>query len=98
MNIKFTLVFSWNKPVHELIVPIAYASSEGSDEPAHPRKIVSALTANCRHTHRRYIPQFRVIAPLGAYEFENMQDLEMITTSLNSLYLPYASRLSIFSV
>ena len=28
------------------MVPIAYASSEGSDEPAHPRKIASALTAH----------------------------------------------------
>ena len=42
--------FILNKPVHELI---AYASSEGSDKPAHPRKIVSALTPNCPHTHRR---------------------------------------------
>ena len=31
-------------PVHEIMVPIAYASSEGSDEPAHPRKIARALT------------------------------------------------------
>ena len=28
------------------MVPIAYASSEGSDEPAHPRKIARALTAH----------------------------------------------------
>ena len=28
------------------MVPIAYASSEGSGEPAHPRKITSALTAH----------------------------------------------------
>ena len=28
------------------MVPIAYASSEGSDEPAHPQKIASALTAH----------------------------------------------------
>ena len=32
------------------MVPIAYASSEGSDEPAHPRKIASALTD---HIHSR---------------------------------------------
>ena len=37
-------------PVHEIMVPIAYASSEGSDEPAHPRKIASALTD---HIHSR---------------------------------------------
>ena len=32
------------------MVLIAYASSEGSDQPAHPRKIASALTAEgaCR--------------------------------------------------
>ena len=35
---------------------IAYASSEGSDEPAHLRKIVSALTANCP-THRRNVDE-----------------------------------------
>ena len=28
------------------MVLIAYGSSEGSDEPAHPRKIASALTAH----------------------------------------------------
>ena len=32
------------------MVPIAYANSEGSDEPAHPRKIACALTA---HIHNR---------------------------------------------
>ena len=32
------------------MVPIAYASSEGSDEPAHRRKIASALTD---HIHSR---------------------------------------------
>ena len=31
------------------MVPIAYASREGSDEPAHPRKIASALTAHIRN-------------------------------------------------
>ena len=46
MNLIFTYLISWNKPVHEIMVPIAYASSEGSDEPAHPRKIASALTAH----------------------------------------------------
>ena len=28
---------------------IAYASSEGSDEPAHLQRIVSALRLNCEH-------------------------------------------------
>ena len=31
------------------MLPIAYASSEGSDEPAHPRKIASALTAHIHY-------------------------------------------------
>ena len=31
------------------MVPIAYASSEGSDEPVHLRKIVSAFRLNCEH-------------------------------------------------
>ena len=39
-----------NKPVHELVVPIAYASSEGSDEPSAEK---SSAPANCPHTHRR---------------------------------------------
>ena len=38
-----------DKPVHEIMVPIAYASSEGSDEPVHLRKIVSAFRLNCEH-------------------------------------------------
>ena len=46
MNLIFTYLISWNKPVHEIMLPIAYASSEGSDQPAHPRKITSALTAH----------------------------------------------------
>ena len=46
MNLIFTYLISLNKPVHEIMLPIAYASSEGSDEPAHPRKIGSALTAH----------------------------------------------------
>ena len=36
------------------MVPIAYASSEGSDEPAHPWKIASALTAHI-HIEGMYI-------------------------------------------
>ena len=46
INLIFTYLISWNKPVHEIIVPIAYASSEVSDEPAHSRKIASDLTAH----------------------------------------------------
>ena len=42
------MAFPWNKPVHEIMVPIAYASSEGSDEPVHLRKssAPSGLTAS----------------------------------------------------
>ena len=31
---------------------MAYASSEGSDEPGHLREIATGLTANCPHTYR----------------------------------------------
>ena len=35
---------------YEIMVPITYASSEGTDEPVHPQKIANALTANSPHT------------------------------------------------
>ena len=59
------------------MVPIAYASSEGSDEPVHLRKIVSAFRLNCEH--RRNVDEgtfinFRIIAPLGGCEFENRKN------------------------
>ena len=76
MNLIFTYLILWNKPVHKIMVPIAYASSEGSDEPAHPRKIASALTA---HIH-------------SECEFKIKKALEMIGTSRNSLYLPHVCR------
>ena len=50
-NLIFTYLISWNKPVHKIMVPFAYASSEGSDELAHPRKIASALTAHTMKVH-----------------------------------------------
>ena len=59
------------------MVPIAYASSEGSDKPAHPRKIASALTA---HIHNE------------GCEFKISKALEIIGTSRNSLYLPHVCR------
>ena len=31
----FKLGYLWNEPVHEIMVPLAHATSEGSDEPAH---------------------------------------------------------------
>ena len=46
MNLIFTYLISWNKPVQEIMVPIAYASSEGSDEPGHPWKMANTLTAH----------------------------------------------------
>ena len=63
------------------MVPIAYASSEGSDEPAHPRKIASALTA---HIHNE--------SACRTCEFKISKALEMIGTSRNSLYLPHVCR------
>ena len=59
------------------MVPIAYASSEGSDEPAHPRKIASALTA---HIHNE--------GACRGCEFKISKALEMI----GSLYLPHVCR------
>ena len=57
------------------MVLIAYASSEGSDQPAHPRKIASALTA---HIHNE--------SACRGCEFKISKALEMIQTSRNSLY------------
>ena len=59
------------------MVPSAYASSESSDEPAHPRKIASALTA---HIHNEGVCR--------GCEFKISKAIEMIVTSRNSLYLP----------
>ena len=52
------------------MLPITYASSEGSDEPAHPRKIASALTA---HIHNE--------GACRGCEFKISQAIEMIGTS-----------------
>ena len=60
------------------MVPIAYANTEGSDEPAHQRKIASALTA---HIHnRRNIDE----GACRGCEFKISKALEMIGTSRNS--------------
>ena len=63
------------------MVPIAYASSEGSDEPVHPRKIASALIA---HIHNE--------GACRGCEFKISKAIEMIGTSRNSLYLPHVCR------
>ena len=81
MNLIFTYLISWNKPVHEIMVPIAYASSGGSDEPAHPRKIASALIA---HIHNE--------GACRGCEFKISKAIEMIGTSWNSLYLSHICR------
>ena len=52
------------------MLPIAYASSEGSDEPALPRKIASALTA---HIHNE--------GACRGCEFKISRAIEMIGTS-----------------
>ena len=71
------------------MVPIAYASSEGSDEPVHLRKIVSAFRLNCEH--RRNVDEgtfinSRIIAPLGGCEFENRK---------NSLYFNHHTSIDV---
>ena len=63
------------------MVPMAYASSEGSDEPAHPRKIASALTA---HIHNE--------GACCGCEFKISKAIEMSGTSRKSLYLPHVCR------
>ena len=65
------------------MVPIAYASSEGSDEPAHPRKIASALLLTAR-IHNE--------GACRGCEFKISKAIEMIGTSRNSLYLPHICR------
>ena len=62
------------------MVPIAYASSEGSAEPAHPRQIASALTA---HKHNE--------GACRGCEFKISKAIEMTGTSL---YLPQVCRSS----
>ena len=52
------------------MLPIAYASSEGSDEPAHPRKIASALTADIHNE-----------GACRGCEFKISKAIEMIGTS-----------------
>ena len=63
------------------MVLIAYASSEGSDEPAHLRKIASALTAHIQNE-----------GACRGCEFKISKAFEMIGTSRNSLYLPHICR------
>ena len=81
MNLIFTYLISCNKPVHKIMVPIAYASSKGSDKPAHPRKIASALTAHIQNE-----------GGCRGCEFKISKAFEMIGTSRNSLYLPHVCR------
>ena len=42
----FTLGCLWNKPVHEIMVPLAHATSEGSNEPAHPHSLARGINAH----------------------------------------------------
>ena len=62
---------------------IAYASSEGLGEPAHPRKIASALLVTA-HIHNE--------GACRGCEFKISKAIEMIWTSPNSLYLPHVCR------
>ena len=63
------------------MVPIAYASSAGSDQPAHLREIASAITA---HIHNQ--------GACRGCEFKISKAIEMIGTSRNSPYLPQVCR------
>ena len=67
------------------MVPIAYASSEGSEEPAHPQKICQRQRLNYPHRHRRNVDE----DACRGCEFKISKALEMIGTSRNSLYLPH---------
>ena len=49
------------------MVPIAYASSEGSDEPAHPRKIASALTAHIHNEGACRDCEFKISEALALF-------------------------------
>ena len=42
----FTSGCLWNEPVHEIMVPLAHATSEGSDEPAHPHSLAKGINAH----------------------------------------------------
>ena len=37
-----------NEPVHEIMVPLAHATSEGSDEPAHPHSLARGMKMKVR--------------------------------------------------
>ena len=47
------------------MVPIAYASSEGTDEPAHPQIITSAITAHIHNESACRGCEFRISNRLG---------------------------------
>ena len=36
----------YDEPVHEIMVPLAHATSEGSDEPAHPHSLARGINAH----------------------------------------------------
>ena len=73
------------------MVPIAYASSEGSDEPAHPRKIASALTAQ-NVAEGACLNISGNIAPLSGCEFKNSKVKPlMIATSQNIRFIYHTS-------
>ena len=42
MLLHHALHWAGNEPVHEIMVPLAHATSEDSDEPAHPHSLVRA--------------------------------------------------------
>ena len=42
----FTLGCRWNESVHDIMLPLAHATSEGSDGPAHPPSLARGITAH----------------------------------------------------
>ena len=42
----FTMGCQRNESVHEIMLPLAHAASEGSDEPAHPLSLAKGITAH----------------------------------------------------
>ena len=57
----FTLGCRWNEPFHEIMVPLTHATSEGSDEPAHPHSLARGINAHipgcrCRCKSKAFLP------------------------------------------
>ena len=60
------------EPAYEILVPIIWAISEGSDESVHPRRIVRAFATRIHKVLKKAQITLRFLAPLasGAYGFK----------------------------